>query len=57
MIEEQAKTVTSRSKGCFDPEDGGDVLPKRRALSELHGVRIQKTVMTAVRTANSIRPH
>jgi hypothetical protein len=27
----------------YDPEDGGDVLPKRRDLTRLHGVTNQKT--------------
>jgi hypothetical protein len=43
--------------GLFDPDDGGDVTPKRRWLSTLHGVISQKIVLfvtTAVRTSNPI---
>jgi hypothetical protein len=40
----------------FDPEDGGDVPPKRRlTFNRLHGIISQKTVFfitTAVRTSN-----
>jgi hypothetical protein len=29
----------------FDPEDGGDVSPKCRAFTEIHGVTTQKAVL------------
>jgi hypothetical protein len=32
----------------FDPEDGGHVPPKRRALSQLHDLTIQNTLLSTV---------
>jgi hypothetical protein len=45
--------------GLFDPEDEGDVSPKRRlTFNGLHGVTSQKTVrfiITGVETSNPIK--
>jgi hypothetical protein len=43
------------ARPIFDPEDGGDVPPKRRFIYGLHGVISQKMaifITTAVRTSN-----
>jgi hypothetical protein len=38
----------------FDPEDGGDVPPKRRAVSELNRVTTQKTILFNVYLFNRV---
>jgi hypothetical protein len=40
----------------LDPEHGGNIPPKRRAVLELHGIATQETlhfIVTTVRTSNS----
>jgi hypothetical protein len=38
----------------FDPEDGGDVLLKRQALFETHGVETQNTVLLKVKMDSNV---
>jgi hypothetical protein len=52
-------TIAQLTAGLlFDPEDGGEVLPKRGAIFELHvyGVTAHKTVIFTVSAVTTLNP-